>query len=128
MYCLSKHFEKHLILRKHLTFFSYFQYMESLKHWLQRWLAYLVNCSICNTRIYIVMTRVRQQIITTHILFNISRNKDIQTMKSGQLIEYNIRNIFLGKSYSKCGGESSPRPLNKKLQLSISLDQQSKML
>ena len=46
-------------------------------------------------------------------------------MKCGQLIEYNTRNIFLGKSHTKCGGESSPRPLNKKLQ---SLDQQSKML
>lgn len=68
MYYLSKHFEKHLILRKHLTFFCYFQYMESLKGWLQRWLVYLVNCSICNTRIYIVMTRVRQQIITIHIV------------------------------------------------------------
>ena len=28
---------------------------------------------------------------------NISRNKDNQTMKSGQLIEYNMRNIFLEK-------------------------------
>ena len=28
---------------------------------------------------------------------NISRNKDNQTMKSGQLIEYNMRNISLEK-------------------------------
>ena len=48
-------------------------------------------------------------------MFNISRSKDIQTMKSGQLVEYNIGNIFLEKSYTKRGGESSPRPLNKKL-------------
>ena len=26
-------------------------------------------------------------------------------MKFGQLIEYNMRNIFLEKSYTKCGGE-----------------------
>ena len=30
-----------------------------------------------------------------HILINISRGKDAQTMKFGQLIEYNIINIFL---------------------------------
>ena len=35
-------------------------------------------------------------------------------MKFGQLIEYNIRNIFLEKSYSKCGGEASHRPFYKK--------------
>ena len=34
-------------------------------------------------------------------------------MKFGQLIEYNMRNIFLEKSYSKCGGESIPRPFPK---------------
>ena len=26
-------------------------------------------------------------------------------MKFGQLIEYNVRNIFVEKSYTKCGGE-----------------------
>ena len=35
-----------------------------------------------------------QQTIVIHILFNISRNKDNQTMKFGQLIERNMRNIF----------------------------------
>ena len=35
-----------------------------------------------------------QQIITIHILPNISRTKDNQEMKLGQLIEYNIRNIL----------------------------------
>ena len=44
-------------------------------------------------------------------------------MKFGQLIEYNMRNIFLEKSFTKCGGETSPRPLSEKLKLSISLDQ-----
>ena len=29
-------------------------------------------------------------------------------MKFGQLIECKIRNIFLEKSYTKCGGETSP--------------------
>ena len=43
-------------------------------------------------------------------------------MKFGQLIECNMKNIFLEKSYTKCGGETGPRPFSKKLKLSISLD------
>ena len=41
---------------------------------------------------------------TVHILSNTSRGKCNQTMKFGQLIDYNIRNIFLEKSHTKCGG------------------------
>ena len=67
-----------------------------------------------------------QQLITIHILPNISRSKGNQTIKFGQLLEYSMRNIFLRKSYTKCGGEASPRPFKSKL--SISLDQQSEML
>ena len=58
-----------------------------------------------------------------HILPNISRSKDNQIIKFGQLREYNMRNIFLEKSYTKCGGETSPRPFSEKLKLSIYLDQ-----
>ena len=49
-------------------------------------------------------------------------------MKFGQLIEYNVRNIFLEKSYTKCGGKTIPRPFFKKWKFSISLDQYSKVL
>ena len=49
-------------------------------------------------------------------------------MESGQLIECNMRNIFLEKSYTKCGGKTSPRPFSEKLKLSILLDQYSKIL
>ena len=49
-------------------------------------------------------------------------------MKFGQLIEYNMRNIFLEKSYTKCGGETNPRPFSGKQKLSISPDQSSKVL
>ena len=31
-----------------------------------------------------------------------------------QLIEYNMKNIFLEKSYTNCGGETIPRSLFKK--------------
>ena len=63
------------------------------------------------------------QTIAIHILPNISRSKGNQTMKFDQLIEYNMRNIFVEKSYTKCAGETIPRPLSKKSKLSISLDQ-----
>ena len=58
-----------------------------------------------------------------HILPNISRDKGNQTIKFGQLIECNLRNVFLEKPCTKCGGETSPRPLSEKLKLGISLDQ-----
>ena len=38
-------------------------------------------------------------------------------MKFGQLIEYNMRNIFTEKSYTKCAGETIPRQLSKKLEI-----------
>ena len=40
-----------------------------------------------------------------------------------QLIEYSMRNISDEKSYTKCGGETIPRPFSKKSKLSLSLDQ-----
>ena len=45
-----------------------------------------------------------------------------QVMKTGQLLEYNLRNIFLEKSDRKCGGETIPRPFSKNSKLSVSLD------
>ena len=40
-----------------------------------------------------------EKIITLHILPKISRNECIQGMKFGQLTEYNIRKVFLEKTY-----------------------------
>ena len=34
-------------------------------------------------------------------------------MKLGQLIEYNMRKVFLEKSYAKCGDETIRRPFSK---------------
>ena len=56
-----------------------------------------------------------------NILPNISRSKGNQTMKSGQLIECNMKNIFLEKSYIKHGGEIIPRYFSKNSKWSISL-------
>ena len=49
-------------------------------------------------------------------------------MKFGQLIEYNMRNIFVEKPFAKCAGETIPRPLSEKSKLSIPLDQYCKVL
>ena len=55
-------------------------------------------------------SQTEQQITAVHILLNISRSKGNQTTKLGGLIEYSMKNIFLEKSYTKCGRETSPRP------------------
>ena len=64
-----------------------------------------------------------KQTIAIHLLPNISRNKGNQTMKVGKLIEYNMRNIFVEKSYTKCPGETIARHLSKISKLSIFLGQ-----
>ena len=69
-----------------------------------------------------------QYIVPIHILPNISRSKDNQTRTFGQLIYYSMKNIFLGKSYTKWGVEASSRLFYKKSKLSISLDQQFEIL
>ena len=58
---------------------------------------------------------------------SISRSKGNQTIKFGQLIDYNMRNIFLQKAYIKCGAETSPIPFSEKWKLSASLDQLAKV-
>ena len=64
-----------------------------------------------------------KQTITIHILPYISRSEDNQTVKFVQLIEYNMKKIFLEKLYSKCGGETSPKHFSEKSKLSIPLNQ-----
>ena len=41
-----------------------------------------------------MMLETEKQIITVHSLLNTSKSKGNQAMKSGQLIEYNTRNIL----------------------------------
>ena len=72
-------------------------------------------------RIYEV-TNWLKQTIAIHILTRISRSKCNQAMKFGQLIEYNMRNIFFEKSYTKCGENTISRPFSKMPKLNISLD------
>ena len=49
-------------------------------------------------------------------------------MKFCHLREYNMRNIFLEKPYTKWDPETIPRLFSKKSKLNIYLDQQSKIL
>ena len=49
-------------------------------------------------------------------------------MKFGQLLEDNMRNISLKKSYTKWGGESIPISFSKIANSTLSLDQWSKVL
>ena len=73
----------------------------------------------------IMTSQSGKQTVAIHILSNISRSKDNQTTKFGQLIKYSMGNIVLEKSYDNCGGENISRPFSKKSKVSISLDQLS---
>ena len=64
------------------------------------------------TLLPVIHTRNTCNTLVIHILPNISRSKGDQTMKFGQLIEYNMGNIFLEKSCTKYGGKTSPRPFS----------------
>ena len=61
------------------------------------------NCCITILRYFLkfVMSQTGTQAITINILPDISKSKDNKTLKSAQLIEYNVRNIFLQKSCRK---------------------------
>ena len=48
------------------------------------------------------------------MLNNNLRSESNQTLRCRQLIEYNMRNIFLEKPYTKCGGETITKPFSKK--------------
>ena len=63
-----------------------------------------------------------------HILPNASETNGNQSMKLGQLIEYNMRIILFEKSCTKCGAETITKPFLRKSKLSISLDQYPKVL
>ena len=64
-----------------------------------------------NTRLIskLMTSQPGKQTIAIHILPNISRTKGNQAMKFGHLVKYNMRNIFLEKSYTTYGGETIAR-------------------
>ena len=54
-----------------------------------------------------MMSQTMKLVITILILPNISRSKGNQTMKFGQFIECNMRNIFLEKSCTITGEDQN---------------------
>ena len=56
-------------------------------------------------------SQTSKQIIIIHILSHILRSKGNRAIKSRQLIEYKVRNLFLKKSYRKGDWETSFRLL-----------------
>ena len=73
-------------------------------------------------------SQTSQQTIEIKYLPNISKRKGNQKLKSSQLVKYNMKNILLGKSFTKCGGETITRPFSKKSKLRISLNKQAKVI
>ena len=67
------------------------------------------NKSKVNFKIYDVTNCITNN-YNAHIIW---RSKDNQTIKFDHLIEYNIKNIFVERSYTKCVGGSSPKLLFK---------------
>ena len=66
--------------------------------------------------------------IKSYNMSKISGSKGNQIMNFGLLIERNMINIYLEKSYAKCGGKTSSTLFSKKSKLIICLDQQSDVL
>ena len=54
-----------------------------------------------------------KQTIAIHILSNMARSKNNQAIKFGQLIECNMRIIFVEKSFRKCTEGTIPLSLSK---------------
>ena len=59
-----------------------------------------------------MMAQAGLETIVINILPNISQTKDNQTIKFGQLIESNKKNVFLQKLCQKWGNQTSSRPLH----------------
>ena len=70
-----------------------------------------------------MMSQPWKQAIATYILPKIPRSKGNRAIKIVQLIDYNMTNIFLEKSYTKYVAESIPKPFSRQSKLSISLNQ-----
>ena len=59
-----------------------------------------------NFKVYV---GIYKQIITKYVLPKISRSKSNQAMEFGQIIDHDVRNIFLQKSCKEWGRETSSK-------------------
>ena len=95
------------------TLFSFSKYL----NFCFNFLVMQKNSLIRKIRLISKIFNVTLETIAIHILANISRSKGNQTIKCDQLIEHNMRNIFLEKSYTRFGGATIPRFLLRKAKI-----------
>ena len=77
-----------------------------------KFLSWLVENNLIERLVSKFMTsQTGKQIITIHILANTLKSNGNQAMKFGDLIKYNVLNIFLQRSCRKWGKETSSTPL-----------------
>ena len=62
-------------------------------------------------------SQTEEQTTIIHLLPDISWSKGNQTMKFLQLIKYDMKYLFVAKSYTKWGGENSLRPFFKNIKI-----------
>ena len=81
--------------KKLFSFWRYLSFCSDFFFHVGKWLDVKVKV---NFKIYHI---ANWEIIETHTLSSVSRSKGNQTIKFGQLVEYNIRNIFFWKFMPK---------------------------
>ena len=90
---------------KSLSVFKIFKFLSWLFRHVEKWLDWKYKFNFLS---YDVTKREANK-CKTHIVQYLTK-KSNQKMKFGQLMEYNMRYIFLEKSCKKCGGEIFPDP------------------
>ena len=90
---------------KSLSVFKIFKFLSWLFRHVEKWLDWKYKFNFLS---YDVTKREANK-CKTHIVQYLTKESN-QKMKFGQLMEYNMRYIFLEKSCKKCGGEIFPDP------------------
>ena len=105
--CCKFHLWNLFLFLRYLHFWpNFFDYVE------KRLDNFNININLKTEAIFKITTSsTEKQIITLHILCNISRSKENQKMKFGQLIEFNVKNFFLWNLCRKWGDKTRSRPL-----------------
>ena len=79
------------------------KYHEIKNH--SRILARFKHCLVRKIRLISKFMTSQPENQSVAILPNMSRSKSSRTKKFGQVVKYNMKNIFLEKLYTKCGAK-----------------------
>ena len=90
------------------TFLSRDVYIFALTFRLCRKMAWWESCLVSK----FITSQTGKQVITIHILPNISRSKGNQAIRLDQLLKYSLRYTFHQKSWRKWCSKTSSRPLS----------------